>query len=87
MARVVTKDPVKNFACIILQPLRISNSELALPKLATPMDHIENLRQDYLRLAERVRLHLQIHVGDATRYRHLRNDVLDFLNAARQVSS
>ena len=46
------------------------------------MDHIENLRQDYLRLAERVRLHLQIHVGDATRYRHLRNDVLDFLNAA-----
>lgn len=51
------------------------------------MDHIENLRDAYLRLAERVRVSLQIHVGDAMRYRQLRNDVLEFLNVAGQVRS
>ena len=50
------------------------------------MECVENLQRDYLRLTERVRVSLQIHVGDATRYRQLRNDVLDFLNAAGQVS-
>ena len=51
------------------------------------MDRIKNLRRDYLRLAERVHVSLQIHVEDAGRYRELRNDVLDFLNAAGQVRS
>ena len=51
------------------------------------MDRIENLCHDYLRLAERVRVSLQIHVKDAGRYRELHNDVLDFLNAVGQVCS
>jgi hypothetical protein len=51
----------------------------------TFMERLDNLRRDYLRLAERVRLALQINVGDATRYRQLRTDVLTFLNAAGQV--
>jgi hypothetical protein len=51
------------------------------------MDPIDNLRRDFLRLADRVRVSLQIHVGDTTRYRQLRNDVMDFLNAAGQVGS
>jgi hypothetical protein len=51
------------------------------------MERIENLRHDYMRLAERVRVSLQIHVGDAARYRGLHNDVLVFLDVARQVSS
>lgn len=51
------------------------------------MERAENLRQAYLRLAERVRVALQIHVGDAGRYRQLHNDVLDFLNHARNVGS
>ena len=44
--------------------------------LAMPMDHIENLQQAYLRLAERVWVTLQIHVGDATQYQQLCNGVL-----------
>ena len=51
------------------------------------MDCIKNLCRNYLRLAERVRVSLQIHVEDAGHYRELRNDVLDFLNAAGQVCS
>ena len=50
------------------------------------MERVENLQRDYGRLAERVRVSLQIRVGDAARYRQLRKDVLDFLNAAGQVS-
>ena len=51
------------------------------------MEHAENLCQAYLWLAERVRVALQIHVGDTGCYRQLHNDVLDFLNAARNVGS
>ena len=50
------------------------------------MERVENLQRDYGRLAERVRVSLQIHVGDAARYQQLRKDVLDFLNATGQVS-
>ena len=49
------------------------------------MERVENLQRDYLRLAERVRVALQINVGDAAQYRRLRADVLTFLDAAGQV--
>ena len=50
------------------------------------MECLKNLRGDYLWLAERVRVSLQIHIGDAVAYRRLQTDMLDFLNAARQAS-
>ena len=50
------------------------------------MERLENLQRDYLRLTEKVRVSLQIHVGDVAGYRRLQKDVLDFLDAARQVS-
>ena len=51
------------------------------------MERTENLHQAYLRLTERVHVSLQIHVGDAARFRALRNNVLDFLTAAGQVGT
>ena len=51
------------------------------------MEHLENLRAGYLHLTKRVWVSLQIHVGDAAGYWHLQQDVLDFLNATRQVSN
>ena len=51
-----------------------------------PMERLKNLRGDYLWLAERVRVSLQIHVGNAVAYRRLQTNVLDFLNATRQAS-
>ena len=50
------------------------------------MERLENLQRDYFCLTEKVRVSLQIHVGDVAAYRRLQTDVLDFLNAAGQVS-
>lgn len=66
--------------------LALGKTFLFLLRSSTFMERVENLQRDYGRLAERVRVSLQIHVGDAARYRQLRKDVLDFLNAAGQVS-
>ena len=50
------------------------------------MERLENLQRDYLCLTEKVRVSLQIHVGDVAGYQRLQKDMLDFLDAARQVS-
>ena len=71
--------------------LRLNCRSTTNPQEKRPLTHLmertENLRQAYLRLTERVRVSLQIHVGDAARFRALRNNVLDFLTAAGQVGT
>ena len=74
-------DPAENFSVLF------GETFLCIPTpLIKLMERLENLQRDYLRLTERVRVSLQIHVGDAAAYRRLQTDVLDYLNAARQVS-